>query len=161
MNVQASNPNHLLPQWRTHSLHYPFHLTDLRLHHYVTHLSATFRAVCRKRAWSFSFRLCSACVMRALERSRHWRQFAICWANLRSFITWNTHRHGAWFIFSRSVWRFEGSLHHIDTHSGLVSSFYGVGICSQTLCFTINCKTQTKVVLWCYWSFMLISCGSK
>lgn len=53
----------------------------------ISHLSATFRAVWRKRAWSFSFRLCSACVMRALERSRHWRQLAICCANLRSFIT--------------------------------------------------------------------------
>lgn len=57
-----------------------------------THLSATFRAVCRKRAWSFSFRLCSACVIRALDRSKHWRQFAICWANLRSFITCNMHK---------------------------------------------------------------------
>lgn len=54
----------------------------------ATHLSATLRAVWRKRAWSFSFRLCSACVMRALERSRHCRQFAICCANLRNFITW-------------------------------------------------------------------------
>lgn len=53
----------------------------------ISHLSATFRAVWRKRAWSFSFRLCSACVMRVLERSRHWRQLAICCANLRSFIT--------------------------------------------------------------------------
>lgn len=61
--------------------------------HRTTHLSATFRAVWRKRAWSFSFRLCSACVMRALERSRHCRQLAICCANLRSFITCNTHSH--------------------------------------------------------------------
>lgn len=53
----------------------------------TSHLSATFRAVWRKRAWSFSFRLCSACVMRALERSRHWRQLAICCANFRNFIT--------------------------------------------------------------------------
>lgn len=53
----------------------------------ISHLSATFRAVWRKRAWSFSFRLCSACVMRVLERSIHWRQLAICCASLRSFIT--------------------------------------------------------------------------
>lgn len=64
---------------------------ELSHRHCITYLSATFRAVCRKRAWSFSFRLCSACVMRVLERSRHWRQFAICWASLRSFITWNTY----------------------------------------------------------------------
>lgn len=63
---------------------------------HISHLSATFLAVWRKRAWSFSFRLCSACVIRALERSRHCLQLAICWASLRSFITYkdrDTHTH--------------------------------------------------------------------
>jgi len=51
------------------------------------HLSATFLAVCRNRAWSFSFRMCSAWLMRTVERSRHCRQLATCWASFRSFIT--------------------------------------------------------------------------
>lgn len=40
-------------------------------------------------------------------------------------------------------------------------SLYYAGIFSQKLCFITTCKTQTKVVLCCYWSFMLVSCGSK
>lgn len=51
------------------------------------HLSATFLAVCRNRAWSFSFRMCSAWLMRTVERSRHCRQLATCWASFLSFIT--------------------------------------------------------------------------
>lgn len=52
-----------------------------------THLSVMFLAVCRKRAWSFSFRECSAWEMRDADRSMHCLQFAICWASLRSLIT--------------------------------------------------------------------------
>lgn len=48
-----------------------------------------FLAVCRKRAWSFSFRECSAWEMRDADRSMHCLQFAICWASLRSLITLN------------------------------------------------------------------------
>lgn len=88
----------------------------------ISHLSATFRAVWRKRAWSFSFRLCSACVMRALERSRHWRQLAICCANLRSFITCKRKKHRSeseperWFLL-RSLFR--AYLLKLQTQDGL------------------------------------------
>ena len=54
-----------------------------------THLSVIFLAVCRNRAWSFSFRECSAWEMSDADRSMHCLQFAICWASLRSLITLN------------------------------------------------------------------------
>lgn len=45
-------------------------------------------AVCRKRAWSVSFSVWSACVMRAEDLSMHCLQLEICWASFRSLWAW-------------------------------------------------------------------------
>lgn len=45
------------------------------------HLSAMLLAVCRKRAWSVSFRVWSAWVMRDDDLSKNCLQLAICWAS--------------------------------------------------------------------------------
>lgn len=58
----------------------------------------------------------------------------------------------------------------MKTHTSLISP--GLVKCNQHILlyawilshaqfFITTSKTQTKVVLWCYWSFVLISCGWK
>lgn len=49
--------------------------------HVLAHLSAMLLAVCRKRAWSVSFRAWSAWVMRDDDLSKNCLQLAICWAS--------------------------------------------------------------------------------
>ena len=56
--------------------------------HGWAHLSEMLLADCRKRAWSVSFSVWSACVMRAEDRSMHCLQLEICWASFRMRTTW-------------------------------------------------------------------------
>ena len=82
----------------------------------LSDLSLMLLAVCRKRAWSVSFSVWSACVMRAEDLSMHCLQLEICCASFRSLCAWRERQtqgeawdwekspHPGWHVVDRQGW---------------------------------------------------------